>query len=415
MRSDNSNLKPNDNKSPLISKDSPESKSYTPNKLFFDYENKLTTCKTNCSPVCNKTAYKDFIKFENEEKESKGSNNFSLNSLIIAFFTLFIFCFQIIYYRKTVNEFPIERFKNTHEFIREYSFFCWRIQSVCFFLVIFVYIAKYITKKYNSISDNNNTDDKPNHFFEIDWRNLISLNNLKFSLINSICYFIYYTSTKFLPIGVCLFLNSFGLFFDHIASRKNKKTLIKHVVFLLFGFVLLYYSLQRDFPELKYESVFNLQLISVFLYVAASILHVYTQRHYTDALFTYNSPLTLVIVIQINSLILTSFLQIIIEIFHYKSNIPDIFIWLLDWDSFVSIFVSFGLLGLLNSIVIIFSTVYLSTTILKAIKIIEIPFSEFLAIVIMELYSSPASFEYFFVIMNFTIYLAFAQFSKKGK
>ena len=127
------------------------------------------------------------------------------------------------------------------------------------------------------------------------------------------------------------------------------------------------------------------------------------------------SPLAAITMIQINSLILCASLLMIIEIFHYKLSFYEIFIWLLNWNNFITICFSFGLLGLINSLLTIFSSVYLKTNFLKLMKILEIPFSDFLAFSFFQIYSFPTHSEYYLSLTNFTIYLAYIQFSTKNK
>lgn len=424
MRSHNNSAYKYDMKSPLIGRVSNEfRKNFKPTKLLFDIEHTHPSCKTKCATICNKTVYKDFIRIENEEIESINPYKFSIISILVAILTLFIYCFQIAYYRNTANTFYIERLNNKHEFMREYYFYCWRIQSICIFLFAFYYIARYITDKYNiSINKKNNHEEKKlqedkkaiHHFFEIDWGNIIKYNNLKFAFINSLCYFIFLVSTKYLPLSICLFLNNSGMFLDFILKKKNKKAYFKHSLYLIFGFTFVYFSLTKDFLVLRYTSIFSLQLISGFLCIISSISQQFIHRHNMNEIMLKNSPLSGIIIIHINSLIISSTILMIIEIIHYKLSIYDMFIWLLDWNSFIVICLGFGILGIINSLLTIFSSIYLKNDFLKLIKIIEIPFSDFMAFSLLQLYSLPTHSEYYLAIINFTIYIAYIQYSKKN-
>jgi len=412
----NSNLK--ELKSPLTCRMSNNSKYNSPfNKINFELEKNNHKCKTKCSILCNKTIYKDFILVDKEDMNSLNPKNFSFNTIILSCLTLFIYCFQFAYYRNTVNTTTLEKFKNRHEFFKEFSFYCWRIQSVLIFLTIYIFISKYIIHKLNSYYQFEHNEIQKIHSIEIDFniKSILTISNLKLSFVNSLCMFFLLASTKFLPLSLCLFLNNSGYILDFLIKKKNSKTSMKHFFFLLLGFLMFYISLYNDFSELNHQSIFNLKIISSILCVFSGILQVFSQRQNMNELLTTKPPFGVVIVIQINSFIIFSILLLIIEIFHYKSSFYEIFGWLFTWDTFLSIGVYMGLIGLLNHLLTIFSTIYLKMNFLKIIKILEISFSDLIAILIFEIYSTPSSFEYYLAILNFTIYLAFIQFSNKRK
>jgi hypothetical protein len=257
-----------------------------------DYTNnlkdlKFDQCNGNCSVLCSKATYQEYIRKENELDQKIPNSGF--RSIVILIVCVIISLLQYSFYRKLSNNiltldkfnikikephknsmniylnisnlfyknnstFTFSSLKNYSEYLfpqsfltnstnlnflqysqgfQELNFVAWKYQITLLLLIFYIYISGlFIKNKYINQNKHNSQDSK--NFFNINNIHMISLskafrtyfnqNSLKISTLCALSYFLLNLSTKYLPITLSLILfNSGGVVSQVFYYNKENK------------------------------------------------------------------------------------------------------------------------------------------------------------------------------------------------
>ena len=249
----------------------------------------------------------------------------------------------------------------------------------------------------------------------VSFSELITKDFLKVALINVISTFSFLVSTKVLPLGFCLIFNNSGAVVNFILfnTKKSLKKLMKFLLFLTVSFVLLIIFMNNGMNGLfTNETISTHYELGMLMCVFASCLSFFVHRNNINQMMGDFSPMTTILILNVNSVIVSSAMLFVFELLTTGTISIGIFAWVWNYESLMYV-ILIGLIGLLHTIFSLFSSIYLKPYFLKAIKLIEIPFSDFLAIVAFQLYNQPSDYIYYVVIFNFLITIGIVEFSKQ--
>lgn len=324
--------------------------------------------------------------------------NFSSKSIIIMIITLFFSCFQVIVYRKIINS------EKELLFYQEIKIFCWRIQTISMMYFIFIFIANFFIK-HNLIEERRtiNSDFSNIHMIKINFKEIITKNNLKNSLFFLLSSFLFLLSTKYISFSICFIFSHSGEVYNYLTARGLKNKLLKFLLlsFIIFGGVLIYsvmHSLDHSNPHF---------LLGVVLAIMSSLLNFFLQRNIILQNIKTISPIEMIAKIFVNSLFLSTIILIVSIIIDPKLQIYDLFGWVFSPE----IAFYLGFLGIGHLLFTIYSSIYLKPYLLKINNILEIPLSDILAIFVFNMYRDPQNFTYYIGMIHFIITIALVEFS----
>lgn len=390
---------------------------------FSKFKELQNICNKNCVVNCNKTSYMDFVKLDNEEIPKNSSDSFSAKSIIIFSVTLILSCLQIILYRKILNT-----FNTNNSLMTEFKIFAWRHQAICIFLVLYILIANYFIKN-NYIEERRtiNKDLSNIHMININIDEIVTKENLKYSFVNILGAFMFLSSTRYIPISIALVFNYSGVIIFYIFnSKKNDSIKMFCLIFFIFGVLLIIsynyeYNITHNLIQEKegekdttteknnnnYDYKFFIGILISFL---SSIMNYFQQKSKVLETMKNNPPMNTILLTHINAFIISSIILFTLELFYGDADIFQIFHWISTTEGLFKIGICLGLVGLLNMLFTIFSSIYLKYYFLKLFKIIEIPMADFIAIFYFNLYQKPQDFTYYISIFNFMISIALVEF-----
>jgi hypothetical protein len=420
-------------KKPLLDKERKYSFSAEQNKKQFypnvhELEKKYSNCTKSFGLNCNKTTYQDFICIQNEESKSLASWDFSAKSIIILILSIMISILQLCSYRKIVDFYnKVEITKNI--LITEYTLFCWRIQAIFLCLLFYIKISNFFVKK-NMIEERRTTyNDFSNiHMFQIKWDLLITKESLKHSFFVITSSFLFLLSTKFLPLSFSLIFNSSGIAFNYYARKENK--VFSYSLFLalfsLLGLVLFcMFSYNNNFNNAFYRSFIKTNdpfykstepqylffMLGILLSFSSSGINHYLIRAQIKETVKSLSPLETIFNQTANSCLCSCIILIVLETLWGNGSIWQIMGWLVSIESIFHIGLILGLLGLLQIIFIIFSSIYLKQVFIRLFTFLEIIFVDSFAIYFFSLYSTPTDYIFYISLFQLIIALFFMEFA----
>jgi hypothetical protein len=309
-------------------------------------------------------------------------------------------------------------------------------------------------------------------------KNLVNYEFMKFSFFNLVSNFLLLISTKALPIGLCLTLFNIAPISNFISKKENRKKrkILKSIIFIIVAFLLLFifindksYGLDKmyerensqqlhnesskipnignfltenekistyfnlsdknEHPKLiKYNvteeinksySINNLNTLfysfSILSCLSASFISFYITKNQTYQYMSNYSPIEISIISNINSLIITSTFIIIFEFLKSGSISLKIIYWAIEFENNFLLILILGLIGTLNILFSIYSSINLKPFFLKIFKFFEIIFVDIFAMYFLSLYDFPDNYTYYLIIFNFFIALAIVDLSKETK
>lgn len=391
----------------------------------------------------------------------------SSKSFLILLTTVIFAAFHFVLYRKlsslSHHMYPFgdsdngfgyfKSFLTTKNLMSDLNIFTWRFQIISIFLFIYIFISNYLIKnnydeslegRFTILEDirgkdfykNSNNPEKKLHLIYLNFEDIITLENIKNVGIMCSSTFLLFFSSLFIPISMCLaiqYLTILIKFFQSMGLDYEKKSnnLFRLVVYLLtiLGIIL---TLSNDFYSAYLSSKYNqsnesketmssdssenntisflVNITGITLCVISGLINVNfcenLNKHY---LSTY-SALEYLVILNFNATLIMSFINFIMNTYFgnpfYSIN------WLFHSDNSVNIYILiFGTIAFLNIMFTIFSSVYLNNNYLKFVKILEIPFADFIAISILSVYEYANKINYHIGLINFMIVIVFLEFS----
>jgi hypothetical protein len=169
----------------------------------------------------------------------------------------------------------------------------------------------------------------------------------------------------------------------------------------------------------KSYSINNLNTLfysfSILSCLSASFISFYITKNQTYQYMSNYSPIEISIISNINSLIITSTFIIIFEFLKSGSISLKIIYWAIEFENNFLLILILGLIGTLNILFSIYSSINLKPFFLKIFKFFEIIFVDIFAMYFLSLYDFPDNYTYYLIIFNFFIALAIVDLSKETK
>jgi len=289
----------------------------------------------------------------------------------------------------------------------ELVFFCWRIQSIFLFLLVYLFASKIFKFNFRFFPKFSKFVDKENLALD----DVISFENLKFSSVNLISTFILLYSTKYLPLGIITYFNSFDLYsilkFDkNIANFKFLPCGISYLGMITLSYFIIENSLNPDL------SLKGMQMIScIFL----CFISIYLSKFYFRPIFEEKikrniDPLNIVFSLYTNNLIISVLFFNLIQISAGVFDFSRLIGWLFDYTLIMNVGFIIGFFGFLFILSTHASTTYLNADFIRASKYAEIPLIDLLGSIVFGLYNV---FSLMFCYVLVVVLLMFGGFVKE--